>query len=163
MLFVYMVGSITMKNPLWMLRSRLGWLNFFLLQWLFVRLQEVGGLDEKQRWVHRRWELLWAPLPLTGWWSKYIYLHKGKAARREKAPPLVPRYTYLKRSILSLLETSPRGATAIERHLRELGFRTPRIMFKALQELVDAGEVRVKPRDSNRTWLYERVKSKLSV
>lgn len=59
----------------WMLRSWLGWLNFFLLQWFFLRLQEVLEDDGK---THVRWQVVTGIVPLTGWWSNYVYLWKRK-------------------------------------------------------------------------------------
>jgi hypothetical protein len=56
-------------------RSRLGLLNFLLLQWFFIRLQQVLEDDAK---THLRWELLTGPVPLTGWWSDYHFLWKKK-------------------------------------------------------------------------------------
>ncbi len=52
-------------------RSWLGTLNFLVLQWLFLRLQEVGDIVDG-KWVHERWELRRWVVPLTGWWSSYI-------------------------------------------------------------------------------------------
>jgi len=51
-----------MKNPTKTLfgLTWVGWLNFILLQWLFVRLAYGDG-----------WHLLLWPLPLRGWWNDY--------------------------------------------------------------------------------------------
>ena len=58
----------------YMFKSKLGLLNFIILQWLFVRLcvtvDEDGSNPEYSilKWV----------VPLTGWWSSYVFLLKGK-------------------------------------------------------------------------------------
>lgn len=53
-----------------------GMLNFFILQWLFVRLgREIKNGKSKN------FKLMFFILPLTGWWGDYIYLFdylKGK-------------------------------------------------------------------------------------
>lgn len=46
----------------------LGWLNFLVLQWCFIRLARVYG-DEP---AEDGWAILGPVLPLTGWWSDYI-------------------------------------------------------------------------------------------
>jgi hypothetical protein len=73
--------------------SWLGYLNFFLLQWVFIRLARykeinefqftevslcneglsVGGIVEKSKWKFRI--LKWI-LPLTGWWNDYKYINR---------------------------------------------------------------------------------------
>lgn len=58
-------------------RSWLGTLNFLVVQWFFVRLQEVGHYDDMQ-WVHERWELLRWVVPVTGWWNKYLFIGKHR-------------------------------------------------------------------------------------
>ena len=68
---------------LYFLKSWLGLLNFFVLQWFFVRLMEVGHTKDDV-WVHEKWRILWAPVPLTGWWWRYVWLYKGPAARSLK-------------------------------------------------------------------------------
>lgn len=48
-------------------RTWVGWLNFLVLQWLFIRLARVthsAGTD----WAVLRWVV-----PLTGWFSDYIW------------------------------------------------------------------------------------------
>ena len=71
--------------------SWLGYLNFFILQWFFIRLAkykeildyqleevsickhglEIGGKCKEFKWKYRI--LKWV-LPLTGWWNNYKYL-----------------------------------------------------------------------------------------
>lgn len=158
---------MAMKNPVWMLRSKLGWVNFFILQWFFVRLQEVGLTEPDGKWKHLRWELLWAPLPLTGWWSRYVYLYKGPTARRHKSHRKEPnshlaRYVVLKKRLLRSLLYGPKSAYALELHMKKEGFRTTRVIHRALQELVDSGEVAVRQRQDGRPWLYEKAKSSVA-
>lgn len=56
-------------------RSKLGALNFLVLQWFFVRLADVGD-QRGDVWVHERWMILRWIVPMTGWWTKYIYVRK---------------------------------------------------------------------------------------
>ena len=59
-------------STFWMLgRGRwLGRLNFLVLQWFFVRLaREVNQDGSHIRWVWGK-----GVVPLTGWWSDFIYL-----------------------------------------------------------------------------------------
>jgi len=50
-------------------KTWVGYLNFLLLQWLFVRLGRVCVGDEV---VGHYW--LIGIVPLTGWWSGYRYM-----------------------------------------------------------------------------------------
>ena len=52
-----------MKIPWW-----LGYVNFIIIQWLFIRLTKWEENDQKG------FGLLIGVLPLTGWWSNYIKL-----------------------------------------------------------------------------------------
>jgi hypothetical protein len=47
-------------------------LNFFVLQWFFFRLARM--IDEEGRTI--RYLILGPVLPLTGWWSCYIWLKR---------------------------------------------------------------------------------------
>lgn len=50
--------------------SWLGLFNFLVLQWFCVRLAKVKAASGRTvRWTLLRW-----PLPLTGWWSPYIWI-----------------------------------------------------------------------------------------
>jgi hypothetical protein len=144
------------KNPFWMFRSRLGWLNFFVLQWFFVRLQEVGDRDAEGNWKHLRWEFLWAPLPLTGWWGDYIFLVRGGVAKRTKL--VFTKKYLLKQRILRILEKGPQSAYTLERLMREGGIDTPRVMRCALTELVDEGNISVMAHEKGKPWLYRKTK-----
>ena len=82
-----------MKNKWYQNWSWLGYLNFFILQWVFIRLTKykeinefqftkvslcneglsVGGIIKKSKWKFRI--LKWI-LPLTGWWNDYKYINK---------------------------------------------------------------------------------------
>ena len=54
-------------------RSKLGALNFLVLQWLFIRLQETVDDDGK----HERWDIIGLIVPLTGWWTRYLYVWRS--------------------------------------------------------------------------------------
>ena len=82
-----------MKNKWYQNWSWLGYLNFFLLQWFFIRLAKykeildyqleevsicryglgIGGQCKEFKWKFRI--LKWI-LPLTGWWNDYKYINK---------------------------------------------------------------------------------------
>lgn len=51
------------------IRTLWGLANFLLLQWFFVRLARVEDENGKCAVGLMRW--IW---PLTGWWSRYVYL-----------------------------------------------------------------------------------------
>jgi len=55
----------------------LGYLNFVVLQWFFVRYARVT--DDRGETVGFRW--LGPILPLSGWWSDYrwVKLRKGRS------------------------------------------------------------------------------------
>lgn len=147
-----------MTNPFWMLRSWLGWLNFFVFQWFFVRLQEIGELDENKQWKHLRWEILTFPIPMSGWWTRYVYIYQGAVASRHKKEPTssVPRYALLKRRLMKQLENGPKSFYTLDKMMREEGFRTSRVIGVALRELVSEGRLRVKARENGKPWLYEK-------
>mgnify|MGYP001559472039 CR=1 FL=1 len=62
-----------MKNP----RRKLfgytwvGYLNFFFIQWFFVRLAYIIDTDTKE---NNKYTLLKRVVPLTGCWSDYKYI-----------------------------------------------------------------------------------------
>ena len=147
-----------MKNPFWMLRSKLGWLNFFVLQWFFVRLQEVGETNPDGSWKHLRWELLWAPVPLTGWWQRYWFVYMGACAQRLTRQPSghVPKRVMMKKRLLQLLDNGPKSSYSLESRMRDEGFRTGRVIFAALEELIAYGEVQIKARQDGKPWLYQK-------
>ena len=62
--------------------SWLGLLNMILLQWTLWRLQLT---IDKQTGVVSRWAMVGPILPLSGWWSGYVYLTEA-ARRRRNAP-----------------------------------------------------------------------------
>lgn len=55
----------------------LGYLNFLVLQWGFVRLARIVDSQTRRtigwRWIGPVW-------PLTGWWNDYRFLGKARAA-----------------------------------------------------------------------------------
>lgn len=53
--------------------SWLGVVNFLLFQWLFVRLQ--GSFENNSDNMKLSW--LVGVVPLTGWWSRYRWVHRG--------------------------------------------------------------------------------------
>lgn len=61
------------------LGSWLFYVNFFLVQWFFVRLTRVGVIVAGN-FVHSRWTVTRWVVPLTGWWSDYKFWphRKGK-------------------------------------------------------------------------------------
>lgn len=63
-----------MKQPKPVFRgySWLGILNMLLLQWFFIRLQLTCDKGEIVSW-----KIIGPVVPLTGWWSKYIFLGKN--------------------------------------------------------------------------------------
>lgn len=65
-----------MKLPYWF--SKLGLLNMLLLQWFFIRLVDVGA-DTSKGWVHERWEITRWVVPLTGWYTRYVYVGKPRS------------------------------------------------------------------------------------
>ncbi len=67
--------------------SYLGWLNFLLLQWFFIRLARV--FDEQTK-KPLGWTWLVGVIPLTGWWSEYSYLRNKTIMRA--GGPLVKDY-----------------------------------------------------------------------
>ena len=56
---------------MYFLKSRLGLLNFFVLQWVCIRLQQT--VDEHDG-SHERWDIIGPIVPLTGWWQRYIWM-----------------------------------------------------------------------------------------
>jgi hypothetical protein len=59
--------------------SVLGLFNFVVVQWFFIRLAKVLWPDGKITW-----KIIGPILPLTGWWSDYIYLKKRKRAQAKE-------------------------------------------------------------------------------
>jgi hypothetical protein len=59
------------------LASWLFYVNFLLVQWFFVRLQSSGELVDG-KYVHREWQILRWVVPLTGWFSNYVFIGKMK-------------------------------------------------------------------------------------
>ena len=51
--------------------TRLGVFNFLIVQWFFIRLAKVVENDELIGFLILRWVV-----PLTGWWSDYIYVRR---------------------------------------------------------------------------------------
>lgn len=48
-----------------------GWLNIVVLQWFCVRL---GYALDKETGSFVRWTWVGPVLPLTGWWSDYVFI-----------------------------------------------------------------------------------------
>lgn len=56
--------------------SWIGYLNFFILQWIFIRVtKQVYLLDyTEKKYMPNTYKIIKWILPLTGWWNDYIYL-----------------------------------------------------------------------------------------
>ena len=55
----------------------LGFLNFYILQWFFIRLARVGYIDmEDGKFKQTGWQWLKGVYPLTGWWNDYKWRKK---------------------------------------------------------------------------------------
>jgi hypothetical protein len=58
--------------------SWVGYLNFFLLQWFFVRLARVHEVHQNTKNIYmlkdQGWKFLRWIVPLTGWWNDYKYI-----------------------------------------------------------------------------------------
>lgn len=63
-------GALVARAGVNPFRSKLGALNFLVLQWLFIRLQET--VDDND--AHVRWDIIGFIVPMTGWWTNYTYL-----------------------------------------------------------------------------------------
>jgi hypothetical protein len=55
--------------------SWVGWLNMLVLQWWLICLQ-VALCAKTGKSV--RWKLIGPLVPLTGWWSPYVWLWRRK-------------------------------------------------------------------------------------
>jgi hypothetical protein len=60
-------------KPIFLGYSWVGWLNLLLLQWLFIRLQVSVDTDTGEI---VRYQVIGFFLPMTGWWSNYVWLAK---------------------------------------------------------------------------------------
>lgn len=61
--------------------SWIGILNQLLLQWFFIRLEASLDNAKDRRIVALR--IIGPILPLTGWWSKYIWLTKQPRKKKK--------------------------------------------------------------------------------
>lgn len=61
-----------MKLPYWF--TPLGLFNFFIAQWFLVRLQRTVDIETGET---LEWSILGFVVPLTGWHTDYVYLHRG--------------------------------------------------------------------------------------
>lgn len=52
-------------------KTWVGWLNFLLIQWFFIRIQGEVNTDYTQT----KWSILHWVVPLSGWWSDYVFLN----------------------------------------------------------------------------------------
>lgn len=53
-------------------RSWFGYLNFFLLQFVCIRLQRT--VNEHDHSIHERWDIIGPIVPMTGWRGRYIWM-----------------------------------------------------------------------------------------
>ena len=60
-----------------MMPSKLWFLNFFLLQWFFIRLAFVYDVRDDGSLKYHHWMIIHGMWPLTGWWGEYKYLWGG--------------------------------------------------------------------------------------
>lgn len=60
------------------MHSWLFWVNFLGFQWFFIRLcQHVNDEGQTVRWSFVRWVI-----PITGWWTDYIYWPHNAGMRK---------------------------------------------------------------------------------
>ena len=62
---------MSVQCPKW-----LGPLNFYVLQWFFVRLSIEYNEEDTSDHYWFKW--IKGVIPMTGWWSNYKYLWKQK-------------------------------------------------------------------------------------
>ena len=60
-------------KPILLGYSWLGILNMSLLQWFFIRLQATADNGQIVKF-----NVIGPIVPLTGWWSRYIWLYRRK-------------------------------------------------------------------------------------
>ena len=63
--------------------SWLGWLNYLILQWFFLRFTEILYKDDS----HMKWSFLWGVVPLSGWSNSYVFVRSPFV--RQVSPYLV--------------------------------------------------------------------------
>jgi hypothetical protein len=53
-----------------------GYLNFIILQWLFIRLGYYHKKITEPYYTkyEKKYKIAWRVVPLTGWWSDFVYL-----------------------------------------------------------------------------------------
>jgi len=95
------------------------------------------------------------PLGLLRSWLRWPNIFKRKIAAPADNPPVV-RYAWLKKRLLRELEHGPKSIFSLEKRMREDGFRTGKHVCKALQDLVDTGEVRIRSHQNGKAWIYEK-------
>ena len=57
------------------LRAWLFWFNFIILQWFCIRLARCGKF-QGNKFITESWTIIGLLVPLTGWWSDYVYIKK---------------------------------------------------------------------------------------
>lgn len=57
----------------------LGFLNFVVLQWFFIRLARITNSFSDPT-ITIGWKILAPITPLSGWWNDFVYLNKTGGA-----------------------------------------------------------------------------------
>jgi hypothetical protein len=65
-------------KPIMLGYSWIGLLNLVLLQWLFVRVQATVDTTSGEI---TKFKIIGPIVPMTGWWSKYIWLKKSSKGK----------------------------------------------------------------------------------
>lgn len=71
MTIIYYLRKIKTKYLYFL--TPLGLLNFLLLQWFFIRIGRFIKSDKTYGYI-----IISFVLPLSGWWTNYIYLNRRK-------------------------------------------------------------------------------------
>lgn len=101
------------------------------------------------------------PFELLRSWFRRPNIFKRKTVVPADKPTVV-RHAWLKKRLLRELEHGPKSLSSLQKLMREDGFRTGRHVGKALQDLVDAGEVRIRAHQNGKAWIYEKSERRLA-
>ena len=54
-------------------------LNYFILQWFFVRLMRINHINDKTGEIYKTdYRMLYYVYPMTGWHNEYKYIFKKR-------------------------------------------------------------------------------------